>query len=140
MKNQNQNKPDGKNKRINWQTVLCVAVLAFALLTVLVSVLDYTRSVREKNDLLGKIKAIQAQEKEADDHNTVLGSLGSHLKKDKNKATSESSNISKIPNRLKTIKSRDEQIDELTAQLAALTEKAEELRAQLPPGTVVETE
>lgn len=122
------------------QFVLCFAALVLAVLVAVFSVRDYRSAVREKDGLLAELKSTRAYKEEVIADNTVLRNEARHLKAKVKDAKEDIKNIDKIPKRIQKIDELTGNISDLESQLAELNQEIEALRAQLPPGTVIEIE
>ena len=123
-----------------WQFALCFAALAIAIVLAVVSIRDYRADTREKNELLAELNATRAHKDEVIASNTVLRNEARHLKTKVKNAKEDIKNIDKIPKRIQKVEELAGSISELESQLAELNREIEALRAQLPPGTVIESE
>ena len=132
MTRPDRNNPAGRTV----QLVLCCAAAVLAVVLSLVSVLNYSRAVREKNALLSEVREVRAQKDKVVASNDVLQNEARHLKTKVKNANDDTKNIGKIPKRLEKIEELNGEISELTARLDALNEELEALRAQLPPDAV----
>ena len=121
-----------------WKIVLCCIAMIAALAVAAVSVYNYRLSVQEKSTLLNDVKTTRAQKDEVIANNNILKSEYTHLMAKVKDAKDDVKSIDKIPNRIKKIDELNRDISKLETQLADLDSEIEALRAQLPPGTVVE--
>ena len=118
-----------ETKKISLQMVLCCAAAVMALLLSVLSVVDYLRASRERNDLAREVQSLRVRKEEAIARNELLNSEVKDLKNARDNAQEEITKINKIPDRLNSISKRDEEIARYTEMLEELSAEVESLKA-----------